>query len=163
MPTGTMTRTSETTLTLDVTLPLDRERAFALWSSAKHLARWWGPKDEDGQLMRAEQVEWSPSEDSHWRVVLVPSDGERFVQSGRLVAVRPPEALSFTFAWEDDDGERGADTLVEVAFEPTGEGTRVTLRQSGFPDAAARDGHVEGWRECLGRLVQEAAGLEASR
>lgn len=160
MPTATMTRNAETTLTLDVKLPLDRERAFALWSDAEHLARWWGPKDENGQPMRAEQVEWSPSEGTRWRVVLVPSDGERFVQSGRFVTVRPPEALSFTFAWEDDDGERGAETLVEVVFEATGEGTRVTLRQSGFPGAGERDGHIEGWRECLDRLVQEAADQE---
>ena len=156
MQTATMTRDPETTLTLDVTLPLDRERAFALWSDAEHLARWWGPKDGKGRPMRAGEIEWSPSEDARWRVVLVPSEGQRFVQSGRFVSVRPPEVLSSTFAWEDDNGKRGEDTLIEVAFEATGDGTRVTLRQTGFPDAKTRDGHAEGWRECLDRLVEEA-------
>ena len=156
MPTETMTRDPETALTLDVTLPLEPKRAFALWSDAEHLARWWGPKNHNGQPMHAEDVEWSPSEATRWRVVLVSADGERFGQSGHFVTVRPLKMLAFTFAWENDGGERGADTLVEVSFDPAEGGTRVTLRQSGFADLETRDGHVEGWRECLDRLTEEA-------
>lgn len=156
MPTATMPQTADDELVLDVTLPLDPERAFRLWSDADHLARWWGPKDEGGRPMEATEVRWTPSAGERWRVALVAPDGTSFVQGGRFVTVDPPNALAFTFAWEDENGRLGHETMVQVAFEAVDAGTHVRFRQSGFEDASARDGHANGWRECLDRLLDEA-------
>jgi uncharacterized protein YndB with AHSA1/START domain len=149
--------TDNTELVLDVTLPLPPDRAFALWSNAEHLARWWGPRDDAGRPFRAEAVDWKPEVGASWRAVLVAPNGDRFAQGGRFIAVTPNSALAFTFAWEDADGQLGHETRVEVGFLSIERGTRIHFRQTGFEDQDARDGHVEGWRGCLDRLREEAS------
>ena len=59
-------------------------------------------------------------------------------EMGRITKWERPSAFAFTWrgiTFAPDDPS----TLVEVDFEASGEGTRVTLRHSGF--AALRDGH----------------------
>ncbi len=156
MPNATIPMTDDAELVLDVTLPVPPDRAFAMWSEAEHLKRWWGPKDDAGRPFQAEETDWRPEVGASWRVVLVAPSGDRLAQGGRFVDVTPNSALAFTFAWEDADGRLGHETAVEVGFEPVEKGTRIRFRQTGFDDPAARDGHVEGWRECLDRLRVEA-------
>jgi len=66
----------------------------------------------------------------------------------------PNERLVFTHAWEDDDGNRGPETLVRVEFEDAGPGkTRMIFRQTGFESVANRDGHQQGWSESFDDLA----------
>ena len=39
----------------------------------------------------------------------------------------------------------------------------MRFHQSGFEDAEARDGHVEGWRECIERFEVSAGHKELTR
>ena len=45
-----------------------------------------------------------------------------------------------------------SETLVSVEFVADGDGTRVELRQTGFPDEEDRDMHAHGWGGCLDNL-----------
>ena len=80
--------------------------------------------------------------------------------SGEYVEVDPYGRVTFTYGWESGpyaDVGPGS-TLVEVRFEPTDDdGTEVTVRHSGLPDAF-RDAHAGGWGYFLGVLASVAQG-----
>ena len=44
--------------------------------------------------------------------------------------------------------------LVTVTFTERGHQTEVTLRQTGFPTAASRDGHSVGWSSAMERFAE---------
>jgi uncharacterized protein YndB with AHSA1/START domain len=75
---------------------------------------------------------------------------------------RVEEARVFGFTWHiyglpDDDPRR---TYVEFTLEPVGDGTRLTVVETGFaqlPEDAYRkayDGNTEGWASELSELVE---------
>ncbi len=47
---------------------------------------------------------------------------------GRYTVVDPPSRLAFTWVWDDDPHE----TLIEIEFEETGEGTEVRFTHNGL-------------------------------
>ncbi|SFS02511.1 Uncharacterized conserved protein YndB, AHSA1/START domain [Microbacterium sp. cf046] len=61
-----------------------------------------------------------------------------------------PQELRLAWRW---DGEEQS-TDVDITLEPAGDdSTRVAVRHSGFETADERDSHVQGWSDCLQRLV----------
>jgi uncharacterized protein YndB with AHSA1/START domain len=71
-----------------------------------------------------------------------------------------PERLVFTFAWEDEGGKLGPETLVTLTFAEQGAKTKLTLHQAVFESVTARDLHGEGWNgalDCLADYVKQAA------
>jgi len=74
---------------------------------------------------------------------------------------RVEEPAVFGFTWQisglpEDDPRR---TYVEFTLEPAGEGTRLTVTESGFAQLPgevfrqAYDGNSEGWAKELGELA----------
>jgi uncharacterized protein YndB with AHSA1/START domain len=103
-----------------------------------------------------------PRKGGAWRVVMRLEDGTNYRVSGVYRDVVPPERLSFTWAWEDADGNRGHETLVTVTFAEQGAKTKLTLRQEVFESAEMCDQHREGWTASLERMVGELAAAAAS-
>ena len=77
----------------------------------------------------------------------------------RVERVEEPRVFGYTWGIDglpEDDPRR---TYVEFTLEPDGEGTRLTVVESGFaqlPEDAHRkafDGNTEGWRSELAELV----------
>jgi len=77
----------------------------------------------------------------------------------RVERVEEPTVFGFTwhvYGLEPDDPRR---TYVEFTLEPAGQGTRLTVVESGFaqlPEDAHRtafDGNTQGWASELGELV----------
>jgi len=56
------------------------------------------------------------------------------------------------WAWEDENGERGHETEVEVNLETTQGGTRLVLLQRPFESGETRDRHGAGWSSSFARL-----------
>jgi uncharacterized protein YndB with AHSA1/START domain len=82
-----------------------------------------------------------------------------FTVQMRVERVEEPTVFGFTwqiFGLPDDDPRR---TYVEFTLEPAGQGTRLTVVESGFaqlPEDAFRkafDGNSEGWMKELGELA----------
>ena len=87
------------------------------------------------------------------------SFGGGYVADMRVERVEEPTLFGFTWhiaGLPEDDPRR---TYVEFTLEPAGEGTRLTVVESGFaqlpPDAyrTAYDGNTNGWASELGELV----------
>lgn len=73
---------------------------------------------------------------------------------GTVLAVDAPNALRLSWRW---DGEAHT-TGVEISLQPAADGaTRVTVRHTGFESAEERESHVEGWSNCLERLIERHA------
>jgi uncharacterized protein YndB with AHSA1/START domain len=78
------------------------------------------------------------------------------VHEGVFLLVAPPARLAYTWQWTAGPLSR-VDTLVEVSFDPDGDGTLVTVSHSKFETAHVSDAHGAGWAEALERLAQRPA------
>ena len=77
--------------------------------------------------------------------------GELLGHGGVYRDIVENKLLSFTFAWDRDNGEQ--DMLVTLTFEDAGRGkTKFTLRQERFNSVEERDGHDGGWNSAFDRL-----------
>ncbi len=90
--------------------------------------------------------------------------GNEFAGTSGILAWEPPRLLATT--WGDWEGE-GPDQVTEYRLEPTGDGTRLTVVTSGFPDDPDWDDWVEGTRQgwlfelqSLKHYLEEHAGSD---
>ena len=94
-----------------------------------------------------------------WRTCLRrDEDGKELWQGGIYREVVEPERLVFTFAWDQDDGSPGHETLVTVTFAEQGERTRMTFRQAVFATEESCAGHRGGWNSAFDRLAEALTG-----
>jgi uncharacterized protein YndB with AHSA1/START domain len=147
-----MTAAHELTLTRLVDAP--RSLVFATWTNAEHMARWWGPK---GYVTTECEMDIRPG--GAYRFVMRSPEGTDHRKRGVFREIAPPERVVFTFAWEDDSGGLGPETLITVTLAEIGSKTRLTLRQSGFTDMEWRDSHVHGWTSTLEKLAEYVTAL----
>lgn len=69
---------------------------------------------------------------------------------GRVLSADPPRALRLMWRWQGES----ATTDVEIVLTAVDDGaTRVRVVHSGFASEEERDEHVQGWTDCLQRLV----------
>jgi uncharacterized protein YndB with AHSA1/START domain len=136
----------ELTFELERILPADRLRVFGAFTDPDRLAQWWGPL---GFTIPA--IDFDPRIGRSYRIEMRPPEGDPFALVGEFRSVEPPDALAFTFIWEQPDPD-DVDMLAELSFEDRGESTRVTLRQGPFRTEARRELHRDGWSETLDKL-----------
>jgi uncharacterized protein YndB with AHSA1/START domain len=143
----------------DRTLVMERifnappERVFKAWTDPKILAQWWG-NDE----YRASAPYLDLRVGGAWQSPMAGPNGEVHTVSGVYRLIDPPRRLVMTWAWEQADGSRGHETILEITLEPAGAGTRLKLVQGVFADSKQRDGHDFGWQAGFNRLGLLLAG-----
>lgn len=127
-----------------VELRQPREKVWAALTTAEGLGAWFGDRATvDLRPGGAVTMAWDSGDTANMRVE------------------RVDEPSVFAFTWHihglpEDDPRR---TYVEFTLEPAGDGTRLTVVESGFsqlPDDAHRvafDGNTRGWASELGDLV----------
>ncbi len=112
------------------------ELVFALWTVPELLTEWFA----GSHGFRAEVEEFDPRPGGRWR--LVNRKGEVVEHPhGVYHEVVPPSRLLYSYQYAGTDFH----STVSVDLSPEGEGTRMRFCQTGFPDSASRDEHVEGW------------------
>lgn len=125
-----------------------RALVWKVFTDPDHAVGWMGPRDYPSRL---HESDLRPG--GKWRGILRAADGSRELgQGGEFHEVREPERLAFTFGWDEEDGSRGPETLVEIDFIERGNKTLMTFRQGVFDTTANRDGHNGGWNSSFGRL-----------
>ena len=114
---------------------------FAHWTLPMFLSRWWAPESEIDLRPGAEYHFWWPAADRHLR--------------GRYRRIEPPKLLEFTWGWEGEPA-RPSEVLVEI-FPGDGPGAEVVVEHRRYgatpADRKLRASHLEGWKDCLGRLA----------
>lgn len=141
---------SDTELYLERLIAAPPERVFELWVTPELLVKWWGPEGSD---IPAHAIDVRPG--GKWRTTMRNAEGKLFTVSGVYRTIDPPRRLAFTWAWDNEKGERGHETDVTVTFEPAPGGTRLVLLQKEFQSKDARDRHGIGWASTFNCLEQE--------
>ncbi len=127
-------------LTMTRRLKASPAAAFAAWTDAEKLKRWWGPTTHT-----CPYAELDVRPGGAWRTCMVGPDGTEHWVSGVYETVEAPSRLAFTWAWDQADGSQGNISLVELHFVEIDGETEMRFRHSRFQDAEARDNHNMGW------------------
>jgi uncharacterized protein YndB with AHSA1/START domain len=124
------------------------------FTEQEHLAKWSAPR---GFTIPHGEGDLRPG--GKWRVCMRAPEGHELWLRGVYRELVEHERIVMTHAWEED-GVPGHETVVTVRFADAGGGkTKVTLEQTGFESAGARDGHAGGWRECFDLLAEHLAAI----
>jgi uncharacterized protein YndB with AHSA1/START domain len=139
---------------LEISRVIDAPRAlvFRAWTEPQRIARWWGPR---GFVTTQCGFDMRPG--GAYCACMRAPDGREHCRSGVYREIVAPERLVFTYAWEDQSGQRGPETIVTVSFAELGEKTRLTLHQAVFESADSCAAHREGWTSCLERFAEYLA------
>jgi uncharacterized protein YndB with AHSA1/START domain len=140
---------------LVITRLFDAPRAlvFKAWTDQALVLKWLGPRNYP-----AIQVEQDLRPGGAWRACLRAVDGSRVLwQGGVYREIVAPERLVYSFAWDDDSGRPGPETLITVTFAEQGGKTRMVFTQTPFATADRRDGHRTGWHSAFDRLAEYLA------
>lgn len=123
-------------VTVTVQVPLSPARAFAVFTEETDL--WWrrGPRfrvagREPGRIY------FEAGAGGRLLESFATPSGERVVETGRITEWTPGERLAFE--WRASNFAAEEKTFVEVLFAPSGDGTKVTVRHSGW--SAIRTNH----------------------
>jgi uncharacterized protein YndB with AHSA1/START domain len=147
---------SKNELRIERTFLAPRERVFDAWTSPETLGRWFGPP-----MTSVDVSEVDAKVGGRYRLAVRDPDKKSHEVSGVYRTVTRPSRLVFTWAWTQDDGSRGHEYTVEVAFADAPGGTRVTLVQRAFVDAGQLASHDHGWGGSFDKLEELLARAEA--
>ena len=137
-----------TELRIERSFAADPETVFAFVTQTKHLLKWWGPKG-----MTVPEHDLDLSQPGPWSSVMVGGECNFHKVTGEVISVDPPNSVEFTWAWHDDDDQRGHDS--KVRFEISGDGnggTKFLLIHSGLEDEDSAKNHNTGWTSSLVKL-----------
>ncbi len=145
--------TAQSDRVVEVTRVFDAPRSlvFKAWTDPEQRAQWWGPNG-----FKVSFCEMDPRVGGAWRMRMGSAEIREVRQSGVFREIVEPERLVFTYAFEDESGKRGHETIVTLTFADQGGKTLLTLHQAFFEDEVVRGDHVRGWTQSLNRLVDYA-------
>jgi uncharacterized protein YndB with AHSA1/START domain len=130
---------TERTLTVEHVFKAPPIEVFRAWTDPEILKQWWGP---EGFTTPEAELDVRPG--GAWRSRMIGPDGKDHITSGVFREVVPQKRIVMTWAWETN-GKRGHETIIDVTFEPAGNGTRVKLIQRVFETPREAAMHVWGW------------------
>lgn len=149
MPATSSSATDDRVLTITRIFEAPRDQVWSAWIAFNHAEHFDGPPDHPMKSMRSDL-----RVGGKWRNVMR-YEGKELPQSGVYREVAAPQALSFTFAWEQPDEIRGHETLVRLIFEEIApDRTRLILQQGDFPTTQSLDGHRGGWNRALDAFAE---------
>ena len=148
------TRPDDRVLTIERIFRAAPDVLFDAWTKPEILVRWWGPEG-----MTTPEYDMDVREGGAWSTVMQNVKGDRHHCSGVYKVLDRPRHLAFTWAWRQEDGSRGHETVVDVTFDPVPEGTKMRLVQKTFADVGQRDAHSHGWNSSFNDLERVVAQL----
>ena len=149
------------TIEREVYVDAPAEVVFEVVSRPEHLRNWW-PDDAD----------FDPTPGSSGSIAFGDSDAGGALVGLTVVAAKPPHLFSFRWTQSVDEVARaGNSLLVTFELEPSGDGTRLRMTESGFREMGWEVAvleeqyreHVQGWEHFLPRLVPYAEAQARGR
>jgi uncharacterized protein YndB with AHSA1/START domain len=141
--------------TVVITRVFDAPRAmvFAMWTDAKHLKQWWGPKGFTNPV-----IELDLRIGGALRFVMRGPDGAEYPGEGKFQEITPPERLVFTNGATGADGGVVLDGWTTVTFaEQDGDKTLLTLTTRAIARIPIGKSYIagmeQGWSQSLEKLT----------
>ncbi|SDF08830.1 Uncharacterized conserved protein YndB, AHSA1/START domain [Celeribacter baekdonensis] len=135
------------TLSRDIAAPV--AVIWSAWTDPEALPKWWGP---DGFSCRTTRIDLRDG--GEWVFDMIGPDGTVFPNHHRYTRVIPMERIEYELLW-GENGPKHAEA--SAIFEPTGHGSRITLRMIFSSDAEYQEakgfGAVELGMQTLGKLA----------
>jgi uncharacterized protein YndB with AHSA1/START domain len=122
----------------------DREFVFKAFTDPDLIKQWFGPPGTECYI-----AEIDLRVGGRYHIEMHVPDGEDIKLNGVYKVVSPPTALEYTWQWDEPDA---LETLVKVQFNPSGNGTEVTIEHTKFTNEESKEGHTQGWAGSLDRL-----------
>mgnify|MGYP001473542373 CR=1 FL=1 len=136
-----------------------RERVFAAWTRAEHLAHWFGPR---GFTIHSCEADARPG--GVFRLCMRSPEGVDYWVRGAYREVVAPERLVVQCSADDAAGVQRLDEVITVQLADEGGRTRLTLRATASgtgPEAASMlRGMEQGWGETLDRLRERSDTIQ---
>lgn len=134
-------------LKLEREFPVSPDILFAWISDGAKLLQWWGP---EGVHVPEHDLDFSRL--GPWYSVMQNNEGQRFKVSGHVTHVDPPKSVGFTWAWHDDQDQRGPESHVIFTVAETENGSHLVVDHRELADAEAAANHEQGWTSSLRKL-----------
>ncbi|QGJ68860.1 Hypothetical protein PBC10988_5240 [Planctomycetales bacterium 10988] len=138
------------------------EQVFDAWLCSDQLPKWWGPRSQ-GKDFKTLKVESELRPDGPFQINLRSPQGEDYVLAGVYQELTRPERLLFSIGMRNETGELERSRNVTVDFTPSEDQTLVEVLVEGYEDRTSRDEEIEGWNDCLDRLVLYFASHSATQ
>jgi glutathione S-transferase len=142
-----MNRTATFELTLTRYIRAPREKVFDAFVTEAGMKGWMCPRG-----MTIPEMKLDARVGGGFRLTMRARDGDQFTAQAHYRELARPERLVYTWQWVGE-GMPNVETLITVTLAAREGGTEVRMTHSGFPDAALRDSHQEGWGSSLNRLT----------
>jgi uncharacterized protein YndB with AHSA1/START domain len=124
-----------------------RERVYAAWTDPHLAAQFLGPGD-----MRVSAVEMDVRAGGKFRIMMQHPDGADWGVGGTYREVVPPQRLSMTWTWEEDDPKDEHESLLTIEFFDRDGKTELVLTHEYLASVESRDRHAGGWNAILDQL-----------
>lgn len=144
-----MNTSTENTLRLSRIIQAPVSKVFEAWTQPEHMQNWCCP-DPAGKL----DIDQDFRVGGKFRIRMNMTDGKTATAYGEYKEIDAPNRVAYTWEWEEEEHHMDVDTLITVEFVEKDGGTEVQMTHEGIPHVEARDGHDEGWKLCLDRLVR---------
>jgi len=143
---STQAATFELEMTRFIRAP--REKVFDAFTDEAAMAVWHCPRG-----LHVEEVSADVRVGGRYRIVLAGKGGQTHGVAGTYQVIERPSFLAYSWSWDTADGTPPRSTLIEVTLIEKDGGTQLHMRHIGFPDAAKRDDHHQGWTSVFNHLV----------
>jgi len=130
----------EQTLRIERTFNAPIESVFEAFTNPEQLVEWWGPEG-----VHIADYDLNVVKEGAWFTLMESKDGQQFHVSGVYRAIERPSRILFTWAWRQEGGERGHESVVEILLSSAGAMTKLELIQRHLEGAESRDNHGGGW------------------
>ncbi len=135
-------------LVLERQLPASIEQVFEFVTKRDNLLKWWGP---EGMTLPDEELDFTRL--GPWHSVMMNADGKRFKVSGQVTSVDAPKRVAFTWAWHDEQDQRGHESHVMLDLSAhADQQTMLVLTHTQLPDDESRENHNMGWTSSFKKL-----------
>jgi uncharacterized protein YndB with AHSA1/START domain len=135
-----------------------RERVFAAWTRAEHLAHWFGPR---GFTIHSCEADARPG--GLFRLCMRSPGGQDYWVRGSFREVAAPERVVIHCYADDAKGAQRLEEVITVSLAAENGKTRLTLHATAAgtgPEAAAMlSGMEQGWSETLDRLRERSKAI----
>jgi uncharacterized protein YndB with AHSA1/START domain len=124
------------------------EKVFEFVTKGEHLVKWWGP---EGMSLPDRWLDFTKP--GPWHSVMENAEGQKFKVSGQVTSVIAPNSVGFTWAWHDENDQRGAESHVTLSLADNADGTtNFVLHHQQIVDAESAQSHNQGWLSTMRKL-----------